>query len=208
MKRLLLIALTGCLGSDEVSCPDGRICPSETVCDDAHRFCVTPPQATVCVGKPDGEECTAGDIAGHCLDQICLPSICGDSVVEVGEMCDDSNTAENDMCSADCTSDRTCGNGVTDPTLGEECDDDNFLDHDGCSSQCLKERPRWIDCTLPPPERGAAGFAFDSRRGRLVVFGGRTTGDALLGDTMEWTGAIGWGQHARGRTPRYHIDGL
>jgi hypothetical protein len=38
-----------------------------------------------------------------------------------------------------------------------------------------------------PPARNAMGTAFDSSRGRTVIFGG-TSGSAYLGDTWEWDG--------------------
>ena len=170
MKWLVLVcAFAGCTKTNSVTCSDGRVCPSDKVCDDTHQFCVTEEQSTVCVGKPDGDECTAGALEGHCLDGICLPSVCGDGVAEFGEMCDDRNTFEEDMCSADCKSTRVCMNNVVDPDLGEQCDDGNHLDHDGCASNCLLETPRWFERTLPPAARTSAAYAYDSRRGRLVV---------------------------------------
>ena len=204
MKWLVLVcAFAGCTKTNSVTCSDGRVCPSDKVCDDTHQFCVTEEQSTVCVGKPDGDECTAGALEGHCLDGICLPSVCGDGVAEFGEMCDDRNTFEEDMCSADCTSTRVCMNNVVDPDLGEQCDDGNHLDHDGCASNCLLETPRWFERTLPPAARTSAAYAYDSRRGRLVVFGG-SVGSAPSGTTIEWNGAD-WTRvdTPQGPPPRY-----
>ncbi len=75
--------------------------------------------------------------------------ICGDGILEAGELCDDANTDDDDGCSADCTrSDPdyictegqpcvrvvTCGNGVIE---GDEvCDDGNEESGDGCSAGC------------------------------------------------------------------------
>jgi cysteine-rich repeat protein len=64
--------------------------------------------------------------------------VCGNGVVEDGEVCDDSNTTDGDGCSATCTSDETCGNGVVDNAAGEVCDDGNTVDDgNGCSETCL-----------------------------------------------------------------------
>lgn len=61
--------------------------------------------------------------------------VCGNSVVEVGEECDDGNTADGDSCSATCRVTYnapaiSCGNGVVD--TGEQCDDGNTTNGDGC----------------------------------------------------------------------------
>ena len=39
-----------------------------------------------------------------------------------------------------------------------------------------------------PPARSGFGLAFDTRRSRLVLFGGSDTAFQRLGDTWEWTG--------------------
>ena len=90
-----------------------------------------------------------------------IRDICGNALVETGELCDDGNTSGGDGCSADCTvieqgyecpmrggacklvetppgpEDEKCGNGVMDE--GEQCDDGNNLSGDGCSSECQTE---------------------------------------------------------------------
>ena len=62
-----------------------------------------------------------------------LPA-CGDTIVDLGEVCDDGNTADGDGCSALCDSDETCGNLVVD--LNETCDDGNTADGDACRANC------------------------------------------------------------------------
>ena len=52
---------------------------------------------------------------------------CGDSILDVGEVCDDGNLVSGDGCGSDCLSDETCGNGITDVAAGETCDDGNTL---------------------------------------------------------------------------------
>jgi uncharacterized repeat protein (TIGR01451 family) len=64
------------------------------------------------------------------------PSVCGNTIVEGEEQCDDGNTVSGDGCSEDCRRE-VCGNGTVDP--GEECDDGNRVDGDGCSVQCRRE---------------------------------------------------------------------
>jgi cysteine-rich repeat protein len=64
-----------------------------------------------------------------------LPSchVCGDGSLDLGEQCDDGNTADCDGCSSDCRIE-ACGNGVLD--CGETCEDGNHNDCDGCSAAC------------------------------------------------------------------------
>jgi cysteine-rich repeat protein len=80
----------------------------------------------VCTGLEDESGCP----------QDCSPYECGDGAVEGPEVCDDSNTAGGDGCSADCLSDESCGNGVADTVAGEVCDDGNTAGGDGCSGDC------------------------------------------------------------------------
>lgn len=74
----------------------------------------------------------------------CDEPICGNGIVETGELCDDGNKVDSDECANDCT---RCGNGVVDE--GEECDDGNHVGHDDCSPQC-KVTP-YHGSAAPPP---------------------------------------------------------
>lgn len=65
------------------------------------------------------------------------PPVCGNGVVEPGELCDDGNTNDADGCTNRCGP-ATCGDGVVQP--GEECDDGNRDDTDGCLASCAKAR--------------------------------------------------------------------
>lgn len=67
------------------------------------------------------------------------PPFCGDGTQDPGEACDDGNQVDGDGCSANCLSDETCGNGITDYYPGETCDDGNTEDGDGCSATCALE---------------------------------------------------------------------
>lgn len=65
--------------------------------------------------------------------------VCGNARKDALEVCDDGNTAGGDGCSADCRSNETCGNKITDIATGERCDDGNTAAGDGCSSDCRSD---------------------------------------------------------------------
>jgi len=88
---------------------------------------------------------TAGD--GNADDPVC-----GDSVVDPSEGCDDGNAMSGDGCDGTCkvengyscskpgekcTSTLVCGDGEAGPN--EACDDGNTLSGDGCSATCAVE---------------------------------------------------------------------
>jgi len=76
---------------------------------------------------------------------------CGNSVVDVGESCDDGNGQSGDGCSSACAVEpgykctvtgaacvaAACGDGIVAGT--EDCDDGNAANSDGCSSICRLE---------------------------------------------------------------------
>ncbi len=66
-----------------------------------------------------------------------LTPVCGDGGRQLGEACDDGNTAAGDGCSADCERE-ICGDGKV--VGAEACDDGNRTDDDGCSATCQVER--------------------------------------------------------------------
>ena len=94
--------------------------------------------------EPEGEKYCRGE-----------EPICGNGIIEEGEVCDDGNTSDNDQCSSDCRNkcemdkkwdgnscvgdgeDAVCGNGVLE--AGEVCDDGNRSDGDRCSADCNNE---------------------------------------------------------------------
>lgn len=88
-----------------------------------------------------GETCDDGNGVDGDGCESCQLVVCGNGVVEGSEACDDSNTADGDGCSADCLSDESCGNGVTDANalIPEVCDDGNTAPGDGCSADCLSD---------------------------------------------------------------------
>jgi len=66
-------------------------------------------------------------------------AVCGNAEWEEGETCDDGNTVDGDGCSADCSSDERCGNGIVDDPAGEVCDDANTRNGDGCNADCTSD---------------------------------------------------------------------
>jgi cysteine-rich repeat protein len=88
------------------------------------------------------------------------PPVCGDSVIDTGETCDDGNTAGGDYCSADCMSETgACG----DSTLqdNEACDDGNTADGDYCSADCQSVTGSCGDGTLQQNENCDDGVTAD-----------------------------------------------
>src|SRR3989339_512572 len=86
---------------------------------------------------------------GSCCTQACNPnsiagcstscSVCGDSLKEGPEECDDGNTKSGDSCSSTCKTETYSSNYCGDNILfvgSEECDDGNNIDYDSCSSTC------------------------------------------------------------------------
>lgn len=109
-------------------------CGDNITVTDACEHCPSPAQLA-CEGRAERATCDVpGEGAGTCVQGSCLIAICGDSVVEPDEACDDGNTISGDGCNATCTSNERCGNGLIDPN--EACDDGNTTSEDGCNSTC------------------------------------------------------------------------
>ena len=62
----------------------------------------------------------------------CTNTLCGNGVIDDGELCDDGNLRPGDGC-IDCKSDGRCGNGIVD--LGEDCEP-GALNGRACDSRC------------------------------------------------------------------------
>ncbi|MFH2005676.1 MAG: DUF4215 domain-containing protein [bacterium] len=82
---------------------------------------------------------TCALIAGCSDDDGGTGPVCGNGTIELGEQCDDGNTANGDGCSSTCQNEGgpECGNGTLEP--GEQCDEGNTSTGDGCSSTCANE---------------------------------------------------------------------
>jgi cysteine-rich repeat protein len=192
----LLTLLVGCISPDLVLCDDGRACPVGTVCDTAHKGCVSPEQVSACTGMADLTPCMTSKIPnGACFGGVCLVAGCGNGQIEPGELCDDGNTVSGDGCSSDCKSLEICGDGYVDHNRGEECDDGNHRGRDGCSSVCTLERLLWTEVRSKVDVRFDAAVVFDTTRRKMVVFGGADPTNAKLSDTLEWNGEM-WIEHS------------
>ncbi len=144
MLAMAAALTTACIEAESRVCAWGGICPPGMQCHADTESCVVPAQLTDCVGINDGEGCPAGGLAGHfvCRNEVCLPSVCGDGLVDSRlvagqalEACDDGNTDAGDGCRADCRGTETCGDTWLDTDAGEECDL-GPSGGDGCTHEC------------------------------------------------------------------------
>jgi len=168
-----LVGLLGCIEPDLVPCPGTDLsCPAGTTCDALHGTCVSDEQRQLCVGLVDDSSCaiTASGTAGYCRDEICLPIVCGNGIVDHSEACDDGNDASADGCNSTCSSNERCGNGRIDAIGNEQCDDGNLIDADGCDSRCLGEEQGWSMTGVSLHGEGAGTMVYDEARHEMVYF--------------------------------------
>ena len=111
---LLLMLLTGALAAAGCVKTDTSICP------ESGKICPTTYYCTA-----DGMDCIFG--------------LCGNGVLDEGEVCDDGNIRDGDSCAGDCLEITSCGNGILEPEYNEMCDDGNNVDRDGCSADCSSD---------------------------------------------------------------------
>jgi cysteine-rich repeat protein len=133
----------------------------------------------------------------------------GDSVTDtpLGEVCDDGNTVSGDDCSADCTSDETCGNGIVDVAKSEQCDNgglnsnnpnatcrtscqrqkcgDSIVDNvfgEGCDLGASNSNAANATCRLNCTPRRCGDNIVDNASGELCDDGNNTSGDNCSAD--------------------------
>ena len=94
-----------------------------------------------------------------------LPSVCGNSVVEYGEECDEGGVLSA-TCTPSCNVPR-CGDGYL--SAGEACDDGNLKDGDSCSKTCQP-----TPFTLQP-NVGSASATFQLNPSIGLSMGSRTS---------------------------------
>ena len=127
-------------------------------------------------------------------------SLCGNSVLDDGEGCDDGNNRDGDGCSAQCKVESStpadggtdapptsakCGDGIAE--WPEQCDDANVAGGDGCSAACLFETP----LSAPGKCPGATyTFVGDAKGPKRVSFAGDTS---LLASTASSLGCSSGG---------------
>ena len=140
-------------------CGDGIVQASD-ICDDGNTVSGDGCSATCTLES--GYKCLTGPLAGPCTSggPGSVVPICGNAIVQAGEICDDGNSISGDGCSAECTIESgykcltgppagpctsggpgsvvtVCGNGIV--QAGEACDDGNTVSGDGCSAACVIE---------------------------------------------------------------------
>ncbi|MBK9263633.1 MAG: DUF4215 domain-containing protein [Polyangiaceae bacterium] len=97
-----------CLSSDPLrDCTNLDPCLG-TVCDDATHTCGNP--------LGEGAYCGQGQV---CKGGTCTPTVCGDGVLEFGEVCDDGNLVDGDGCDANCT--LSCVDPAADCPIAPTC---------------------------------------------------------------------------------------
>ncbi len=139
-------------------------------------------------GHPDAD---LGCVGAMCGDATI--SVCGNGVLEAGEMCDDGNSVPGDGCSGTCQIEasyscpnvgqpcvyslqRVCGDGKVEGD--EACDDGNTTSGDGCSSTCEVEQGYscGADGTCMPTHTAACGDGMVNA-GEQCDDGNTTAGD-------------------------------
>ena len=156
---LLLMAAACSAGADGSNFHPGA--EAGTTGDDAGD--TTPLDSSVPSFTPDTGSAAPDSAGADACGDACAPvAVCGDSVIESPEQCDDGNSIPGDGCSGVCqiepgytcptvgqpciyTVSQTCGDGKIEGQ--EACDDGNKVDGDGCSSACQVE-PGW-SCAVP-----------------------------------------------------------
>ncbi len=124
------------------SCP--TTCPDDGVACTVERLSGDPTRCTAVCGSTPITSCSGTARDGCCptgcnanTDADCAP-VCGNSVTELGEECDDGNSSNADDCVAGCRR-FVCGDGyahtVGSPPL-EACDDGNSSNADDCVAGC------------------------------------------------------------------------
>lgn len=98
-----------------------------------------------CTGMVDGTACGASSPRSICVAGECLPSRCGDSIVDLGngEDCDDGNINDGDTCPSDCRA--KC-------KIATDCNDSNPCSVDACDTAkrvCAPPTPAAKGTTCP-----------------------------------------------------------
>jgi hypothetical protein len=121
-----LIGLIGCVEPASQTCVDGRVCASNTHCDDANHRCITDEQTAACAVLPDGEMCTVNGVVGACVVGACILPACGDGLRTGVEICEGDDLAGE-----------TCASlGYYQATSGLACNSDCTFNTDGCTEIC------------------------------------------------------------------------
>src|SRR5687767_8350695 len=133
MRWVVVLAigvLAGCLQPQLTPCGD-NFCVEGTSCV-ADALCASADQIAACDGIADGATCSVAGGIGICDRSVCIATACGNLDLDLGEACDDGNTASGDGCRSDCRKIERCGDVIIDD--GEGCDDGNQNAADGCDA--------------------------------------------------------------------------
>lgn len=101
MRWLVVVAAvsSGCIESSIVTCDDGRVCPENYTCDDAHGGCASPAQLGACANMADGTLCNTSATGDSVCDRgVCVAVICGDGVRSPSESCDGDQFSTINNC--------------------------------------------------------------------------------------------------------------
>jgi cysteine-rich repeat protein len=104
----MVTMIVGCVSSNTLLCEDGTTCPPGYTCGSAGG-CFSPAEVLACTGLDDGADCQTPGGRGFCVGGGCAIVVCGNGIVELGEVCDDGNARSADGCDGTCTSDESCG---------------------------------------------------------------------------------------------------
>lgn len=128
---LALVLIAGCLQPPQLQPCGDNFCLEGTTCI-ADTLCASADQVAACDGLADEAMCSVNGGVGICDRGVCIPTGCGNAIVDPDEVCDDGNTTSGDGCRADCRKQEECGDAVVDD--GEDCDDGNSNAADGCDA--------------------------------------------------------------------------
>jgi len=113
-----------CSATKPLYCDDGNLinrcwkcgCSEGERCEEKSGICAIPEPEEFC---GDGN-CDIGETCSSCeADCGICPGVCGNSVIETGEECDDGNIVNGDGCDSTCQEEEYCGDGVC--NSGENC---------------------------------------------------------------------------------------
>lgn len=182
---------------------DGAACTFDGLADGvcASSICTLRGCGNGAVDEGSSETCDDGNtVTGDGCTSTCLIEGCGNGTPDASETCDDSNTISHDGCSATCaretpqwtslepsTDDERRGAAVAFVASRNAILRFGGVDvHDTARSGTFElQGNRWerILTAHAPSARGFAASAYDTARGRWVIFGG--TGIDALADTWE-----------------------
>jgi cysteine-rich repeat protein len=171
----------GCIECKPAVCGDGLVQTGAEQCDDGNLDtsdgCPAACQLARC---GDGfvetgvEVCDDAGAPGGCNNNCGKLALCGDSVVDDNEECDDGNTDTTDDCTTACHA-ATCTDGFLHAGV-EACDDGNQADNDGCDNDCEPSRVIAVAA-------GGSHTCALLRSGKVRCWGDNAFGQLGYGDT-------------------------